>query len=133
MTQPELKPLVLLGCSVIDSDHQAFLELITAMRASDNVAFPTLFRSMHAHIAEHFEREDALMTEYASATAREHRAEHERVLGECRQFAQRVERGFVDFGRAFVMERLMPWFDVHITTMDSALAADIAARTSKRA
>jgi hemerythrin len=127
MTTASPKPLVLLGHDAIDRDHLAFSDLVSAIQTSDNVAFPTLFRSLLAHTQEHFEREQALMVESACPTLREHQAEHARVLGECQQFLARVERGFIAFGRAFVIERLLPWFELHITSMDSALVVHLRA------
>jgi hemerythrin-like metal-binding protein len=125
MTNPAAKPLQLLGHDVIDRDHRAFADLVSTIQASDNVAFPTLFRELIAHTREHFEREDALMVQYACPSLREHRSEHERVLGELQQFLARVDRGFVSFGRAFVLERLVPWFELHILSMDSALVVHL--------
>jgi hemerythrin-like metal-binding protein len=119
------KPLVVLGHALIDGDHGAFLEAVSELIDSDNVGFPTLFRGLLAHTAQHFEREDALMVEHAFPALREHRAEHARVLGEFHQFMARIDRGFLQFGRLFVVERLVPWFELHVPTMDSALVAHL--------
>jgi len=51
--------------------------------------------------------------------------EHQRVLGEFKQFKTRIDKGMIAFGRSFVRERLPQWFGLHVTTMDSALAAHI--------
>jgi len=119
------KPLVILGHPLIDGDHSAFLEAVSGIIESDNVAFPTLFRALFAQTEQHFERENALMLEHAFPSLREHKAEHVRVLGEFHQFMARVDRGFLQFGRLFVVERLVPWFELHVPTMDSALTAHL--------
>lgn len=120
------KPLVLLGHALLDHDHSAFLEAVSKLIEADNVAFPTLFRELLVQTEQHFERENTLMVEHAVPSLREHRAEHVRVLGEFHQFMARVERGFLQFGRMFVVERLVPWFEQHVPTLDSALAAHLA-------
>ena len=58
------------------------------------------------------------------ATA-EHKGEHHRVLGELSQFTRQLEKGRSMMARAYVKERLPGWFTLHITTMDSALAAHL--------
>ncbi|MCG8317363.1 MAG: hemerythrin family protein [Pseudomonadales bacterium] len=133
----ELKPsmntqakyqLTSLNYDVIDSDHLAFLELVTQLIASSDAEFPRLFALLLEHTEEHFERENNLMDTYQYPAIGEHRGEHHRVLGEYRQFKTRVDRGLIPFGRAFIKDRLLPWFELHITTMDSALVAHIKAR-----
>lgn len=126
MTASLLKnPLVLLGYEPIDHDHQEFLELVEKALAADNVAFPTLFDELLMHTQQHFERENNLMEESKYPAIGEHRGEHTRVLGEFEQFRKRVQRGLIPFGRAFIQDRLVPWFELHITTMDSALAVHL--------
>lgn len=125
MAHDTSQPLILLGHDVIDRDHGAFAALVAKLQCCSAVDFPTLFGELLEHTDEHFARENALMTESAFPALREHKGEHERVLGEFRQFKERVDRGFLPFGRSFVIERLVPWFALHITTMDSALVAHI--------
>jgi hemerythrin len=122
-----LKPLLLLGDDAIDRDHQTFLEMVQAMTDSDNVAFPTLFRKLLEHTEEHFNRENELMVRCGVPTLPEHKSEHTRVLGEFHQFMARVDRGFIQFGRMFVIERLVPWFEVHVPSMDVALVLHLKA------
>lgn len=122
---PPLKPLLLLGEATIDGDHRGFLDQVQVILDSDNVAFPTLFRTLLGHTAEHFERENALMTQSEYPGLREHKGEHTRVLGEFHQFSARVDRGFLQFGRMFVAERLVPWFELHVPSMDCALVLHI--------
>ena len=65
------------------------------------------------------------MQQLAYPAESEHIGEHLRVLGEFKQFKTRVDKGLIAFGRAFVKDRLPSWFQLHVSTMDSALAAHI--------
>jgi hemerythrin-like metal-binding protein len=120
-----LKPLLLLEHAVLDGDHRVFREAVELIVASEAAAFPAQFRQLLEHTEAHFERENALMDKYAFPSLREHKSEHLRVQGEFHQFMKRVDRGFIQFGRMFVLERLVPWFELHLPTMDSALAAHV--------
>ncbi|MDD2761778.1 MAG: hemerythrin, partial [Methylomonas sp.] len=58
------------------------------------------------------------------------KGEHQRVLGEFKQFKTRIDKGLIAFGRSFVRERLPQWFLLHVATMDSALSAHLKSRNS---
>ncbi|MGZ5000994.1 MAG: bacteriohemerythrin [Methylomonas sp.] len=113
------------GNPAIDSDHQAFVELLNQLNVTSNADFPALFGALFEHTEQHFERENQLMQKYGFPAEAEHRGEHQRVLGEFKQFQSRVDKGMLAFGRSFVKERLPQWFQLHVMTMDSALAAHI--------
>jgi hemerythrin-like metal-binding protein len=123
--QVEKKPMILVGYEDIDQDHREFEELVEKLSAADNVSFATVFDELLEHTRQHFERENELMVSSQYPAVGEHRGEHNRVLGEFEQFRKRVQRGLIPFGRAFVQDRLQPWFQLHITTMDAALAAHL--------
>jgi hemerythrin len=55
----------------------------------------------------------------------EHASDHQRVLGELARFEKRVVAGSTAMARAYIREQLPHWFDLHIKTMDSALAAHL--------
>lgn len=113
------------GDASIDSDHQEFVALLNRLDAASDADFPALFQQLFEHTEQHFAMENQLMLEYGFPAETEHKGEHNRVLGEFKQFKSRVDKGLIPFGRAFVKERLPQWFQLHITTMDSALAAYI--------
>lgn len=119
------KPLILVGYEEIDEDHREFDELVEKLSSADNVSFATAFDELLDHTRRHFERENQLMEASGYPASGEHKGEHNRVLGEFEQFRKRVQRGLIPFGRAFVQDRLVPWFTLHITTMDAALAAHL--------
>lgn len=121
------KQPILLDHPEIDADHQAFVELIGKLAKADDVGFATLFDELVEHTEAHFARENGLMDASGFPATAEHQGEHRRVVGELKQFAERVHRGLVPFARAFVAESLVPWFGLHIATMDSALVAHLRA------
>jgi hemerythrin-like metal-binding protein len=113
------------GYDLIDNDHGIFIDLINQLDKANNTDFPGLFTRLYQHTEEHFESESRLMAQFGFPAETEHKGEHQRVLGEFKQFKTRIDKGLISFGRAFVKERLPQWFLLHITTMDSALAAHI--------
>ncbi|OAH97207.1 bacteriohemerythrin [Methylomonas methanica] len=113
------------GDELIDTDHGVFIDLVNQLDKANNTDFPGLFQRLYEHTEEHFERENQLMAQCGFPAETEHKGEHQRVLGEFKQFKTRIDKGLIPFGRAFVKERLPQWFLLHVTTMDSALSAHI--------
>jgi hemerythrin len=113
------------GYELIDNDHDEFINLLNTLDSAANVDFPALFQQLYEHTEQHFDRENQLMKQFAYPGEIEHKGEHQRVLGEFKQFKTRVDKGMIAFGRSFVRERLPQWFGLHVTTMDTALAAHI--------
>lgn len=107
----------------IDDSHQLFASLLKQLAVADKAQFSQLFRQLHEHTEAHFDLENRLMERYAFPAAAEHKGEHQRVLAEFGQFGKRVNKGLIVFGRSFITERLPSWFELHVTTMDSALVA----------
>lgn len=118
-TQP--KPLFLLGDVTLDDDHRGLFEQIQAVLDSDNVALPTALRTLLALTEQHFDRENQLMAEHKYRGLRDHKAEHDLLLREFHRHMQRVDAGLVALGCTFVLERLVPWLEVHVPSMDCAL------------
>ncbi|WP_019868108.1 hemerythrin domain-containing protein [Methylovulum miyakonense] len=106
----------------IDQDHEEFINLLNALDTVTNADFPALFQELYEHTEAHFERENQWMAQSAFPALIDHKGEHQRVLGEFKQFKSRVDKGLVAFGRSFVRDRLPQWFALHVTTMDTALA-----------
>ena len=117
--------VISVGYAPIDYDHEEFVDLLEKLNAASNAEFPALFRALYQHCEQHFEREQQLMLDSAFPAEAEHGGEHQRVLGEFKQFQSRVDKGLISFGRAFVNERLPAWFQLHVSTMDSALATHV--------
>lgn len=113
------------GYTPIDQDHDQFAQLLERLNNAGNADFPALFQALYRHTEHHFEREKQWMAQSAFPAEAEHNGEHQRVLGEFKQFQSRVDKGLIAFGRAFVNDRLPAWFQLHVSTMDSALAAHL--------
>lgn len=114
-----------LDYELIDNDHDEFIMLLNQLDSAGNSDFPVLFRQLYEHTRQHFDRENQLMKQVAFPAESEHKGEHQRVLGEFKQFKTRVDKGLIVFGRSFVKDRLPQWFQLHVQTMDSALVAHI--------
>lgn len=121
--------LHIVGHEQIDTDHDNFVSLLNRLDAADNKDFPALFRQLYEHTEQHFDRENQLMQQFSFPGAPDHKAEHQRVLGEFKQLKSRIDKGLIAFGRSFVKDRLPQWFGLHVTTMDAALAAHIKTHT----
>ncbi|MCF7965641.1 MAG: hemerythrin domain-containing protein [Methylobacter tundripaludum] len=129
MTLIEKTGALIVGYDLIDNDHDEFIGLLNKLDAADNANFPALFQQLYEQSERHFERENALMKQFSYPGETEHKGEHQRVLGEFKQFKSRVDKGLIAFGRSFVKDRLPQWFGLHVATMDSALAAHINKQT----
>ncbi len=129
MTIIETKDVIALGNAQLDEDHKQFMLLLNTLDASENRDFPRLFQNLYEHTKAHFEYENALMDQYAFPAISEHKGEHQRVLAEFKQFKKRIDKGLIAFGRSFAKERLPQWFELHVSTMDSALVAHIKRQT----
>jgi hemerythrin len=119
----------IVGYDQIDTDHDEFISLLNRLDAADNKDFPVLFQQLYEHTEQHFDRENQLMKQFSYPGETEHKGEHQRVLGEFKQFKSRVDKGLIAFGRLFIKDRLPQWFGLHVSTMDSALAAHVKAQS----
>jgi hemerythrin-like metal-binding protein len=107
--------------SQIDSSHAEFTQLLNQMSAANNLEFAKLFAELLTHTEQHFQEENRLMEQSGFPAQTEHKAEHQRILGELTQFKKRLDKGLVAFARAYATEKLPAWFTLHLSTADSAL------------
>jgi hemerythrin len=112
-----------LGVAEMDGMHREFLALAEALAQADDAAFPPLFKKLVEHTRLHFAQEGRLMRLCDFRAIGEHEGEHARVLGELLQFNRAIGRGRTALARAYVKQGLPAWFDLHLSTMDAALAA----------
>ncbi|MES9971664.1 MAG: hemerythrin domain-containing protein [Candidatus Thiodiazotropha sp.] len=115
----------LLGLDEMDDTHREFITLINRLGEAGKDEFVALFAELATHTREHFTQEERWMEASGFPALHEHTDEHRRVLGELDRFAQRVASGSVMLGRAYVVQQLPQWFDLHAKTMDSALASHL--------
>lgn len=111
-----------LGVPVMDGYHQEFLSILTALSSMPDSVFVTLFKELVRHTHEHFSQEEKLMKETRYGAIREHVEEHRRVLADLQAMLERAERGRMLMPREFIRNHMPEWFQLHLVTMDSALA-----------
>lgn len=114
-----------LGVATIDQTHRDFVDLASQLATADDARFPALFNALLDHTREHFAAEDARMRASRFAATGEHIGEHQRVLAELRGFNRSVQAGRMQMARAYVRQSLGEWFELHLATMDAALAAHL--------
>jgi len=107
----------------IDKLHQELAELVEQLATTPDKEFDELYAELISHTESHFSHEEHLIKESAFPHHAEHLAEHRQMLQEMKQFQQRIARGLLPLARAYVEQRLPERFNLHITRMDSLLAA----------
>ncbi len=108
-----------------DASHEALAEVIAGLIAASNAAFPVRFQTLVTLFKMHVAEEGGLMRASRYPGIAEHEGEHHRVLGELVQLNLAIRRGRTALARAYVKDGLAPWFDLHLATMDAALAAHL--------
>lgn len=114
-----------LGVEEMDGNHREFLALLEALRGAGDEDFIFLFQKLVDHTRLHFAEEGRLMRLCKFPALAEHEGEHFRVLGDLMQFNRNVKRGRLPLARAYARSGLHEWFDLHLTTMDQALATHL--------
>ncbi len=113
------------GHADMDHTHREFLLLCIETLQAQGPAFAEQFVRLFEHTRAHFAEEEARMQASAFPALLEHRADHQRTLGDMDRFAQRAAAGRGSMARAWLSESLPQWFALHARTMDSALAAHL--------
>lgn len=115
------------GVTEMDATHEDFVRELAALTRAGDEEFPHLFHALGLHTRAHFENESRLMRACRFPAIGEHESEHQRVLGELAMIGRGVARGRLGLARAYVAVGLPDWFNKHLATMDSALAARLKA------
>ena len=111
-----------LGDREMDAHHREFLTLAEQAASAPGAELAPALRQLVEHTREHFGDEENRMQSVNHPQLPEHRAEHQRILGDMERFYQRAEAGRGTMARAWVRENLLDWFSLHVRTMDSAIA-----------
>lgn len=122
-----------LGVEEMDDDHREFLALLEQLNKAGDAEFADAFQKLVDHIRLHFVHEGRLMRLGKFPALGEHEGEHHRVLGELLQFNRNVKRGRLSLARAYVRVGIPEWFELHLSTMDSALAAHVKSHIGHQA
>lgn len=116
----------LLNNSNIDTLHKEFLDIFNSVDTSSYQSFRQKLTELLEHSKKHFAYEEEQMEDYAYPTSREHKDEHAKVLAEMQYF---INNSHSMIGKkmlkAYYIEKLPDWFDLHLLTMDSDLVSYI--------
>lgn len=109
----------------MDANHREFIALVNLLMECDDTDFAALFGKLLEHCRLHFASEGHLMRISRFPALHEHEGEHHRIYGDLLQMQRAVQQGRVALPRAFVKQGLEAWFDLHLSSMDAALAAHL--------
>jgi hemerythrin len=121
-----------LGVPEMDATHREFIALLNAVVDAQDEEVLDALDAFIDHTVEHFAREDRWMTETHFPPLHCHTTEHANVLGVMREVRVMVADGKTEIGRVLARE-MGPWFDLHASTMDSALASWLRAQPADAA
>lgn len=110
--------LIPTGSGVIDAEHGAILDLLSAMTAGGPVGLAELTALRH-EVAEHFATETAEMAVLAADRRERHENAHRNYLAGIDALLDAAKRGDPVTGDD--ANRLMLWFIVHSNTADTEL------------
>jgi hemerythrin len=116
-----LTPELDLGVDSIDGSHDELLVQMGRIASVPDNEFAEFYVSLVAKIERDFRSEELLMEDLDFPGLKAHREQHARVLGGLHHVAPLVSKGDIAIGRR-AMELLPQWFQLHIATMDRALA-----------
>lgn len=114
----------LLNYDGMDDIHKEFVEIYNSVDTTSLQSFVNKLTELLEHSKKHFSFEEHLMDEHNYSTVREHKEEHQKVLHEMEYF---IKNSQTSFGKrmlkAYYLEKLPDWFDLHLISMDSDLAS----------
>lgn len=108
---------MVLGIPLFDEAHEALAEQITVLLNGPDADFAANLALLVECLEDDFRVEEQLMDAIDYPATRSHREQHARVLATLHGLAP----GDIDGGRK-VAALILPWFQVHLATADTALA-----------
>ena len=133
ISKEEFEQSYLLGDKIMDQTHREFVGFVRDISGLPSSQIGPLFQTLFDHTRSHFETEEKCMQAIGHGLYAEHRANHQRILGDMERFLQRAIAGRGTMAKAWAVDSLMDWFSTHAKTMDSALAADLKEKSPERA
>jgi hemerythrin-like metal-binding protein len=122
MTLAPWKPAYELGLAPMDDTHREFIDWLNKLDVAADDEFLAGLDEFIAHTQAHFDQEDRWMRGSGFPPVECHGGMHVEILKIAQFVREQVAKGNMTMGRQLVKE-LVPWFDDHAATMDSALAA----------
>ena len=110
----------------MDTLHMEFLEIYNSVDLNSKDSINAKATELLEHTKKHFSEEEKLMDRYSYPRSKEHKDEHNKVLSELRFFIDESHSIFgMNILKSYYIEKLPHWFDYHLASMDSDLAAHI--------
>ena len=110
----------------IDNLHHEFIDIYNSVNIDSCDSIISKSNELLSHSKLHFAQEEELMDKYNYPTKKEHKDEHKKVLMEMEYF---IKNSSSKFGqkmlKAYYIEKLPYWFDVHLLSMDSDLVSHL--------
>ncbi len=114
----------ILNFETMDTLHQEFIDIYNSVDINSVESIVQKANELLEHSKRHFKEEETLMEQYNYPTIREHKDEHTKVLAELEYF---IRNSHSMFGKkmlkAYYIEKLPDWFDLHLISMDSDLSS----------
>lgn len=115
-----------LGVHEMDETHEEFLDIYNSMDIDSRQSISKVSFELYEHTRIHFRNEEKLMDRYNYPRSREHKDEHARVLAELGFFIDKSNTVFgANMLKSYLVEKMPGWFDLHLISMDSDLAAHL--------
>jgi hemerythrin-like metal-binding protein len=115
-----------IGIPSVDHEHRGLIELLNELHAglqggADKASVSRFLGEVHARIAAHFALEEKIMRDHRYDLYEDHKAEHERLLDEISDIAERYENGeYFDYEEVLA-RHLHGWFTAHFKAQDARL------------
>ncbi len=108
----------------MDTLHMEFLEIYNSVDLNSKDSINAKATELLEHTKKNFSGEEKLMDRYSYPRSKEHKDEHNKVLSELRFFIDKSHSIFgMNILKSYYVEKLPYWFDYHLASMDSDLAA----------
>lgn len=110
----------------MDTLHMEFLEIYNSVDLNSKDSINAKAIELLEHTKIHFSEEEKLMDRYNYPRTKEHKDEHNKVLSELKFFIDKSHSLFgMNILKSYFAEKLPYWFDYHLPSMDSDLAAHV--------
>ncbi|XPV69867.1 MAG: bacteriohemerythrin [Halarcobacter sp.] len=114
----------LLNYEKMDDLHKEFLDIYNSVDLNSIESIITKSYELFEQSKRHFNDEEILMEQHNYSTMKEHKDEHSKVLAEMDYFIKNSQSMFgKKMLKAYYVEKLPDWFDLHLLSMDSDLAS----------
>ncbi len=112
-----------LGVPLMDRDHAAIERLFVDVATTPDESLPDLFGAIARELAEHFTREEAVMTEARVSILLCHLEHHTQLLREVERMRDEIASRGAEGARELLGSMLPQLVAYHVATADNASAS----------